>query len=534
MIRRKLADKRYIAPIRTPIKLFSFVVAIFLIMVAPAYAATCKEMASAVLPNTTINSASILQAGSFTPPGLNDPLQLPTICRVIGTTSPSINFEVWLPLNGWNGNFHVSGNGGMAGVIGYGSMAAGLQRGYVVASTDTGHVRPDAGSFDASWALGHPELVTDFGHRALHMTAVNGKALTELFYNQSPKYSYYVGCSKGGQQGLMEAQRYPDDFDGIVAGNPANDWTRFYTGAHLWYSLATLRDTASYIPPSKLPLLADAVNAACDALDGLEDGVIDDPRQCRFEPETLTCPSNQDNNTCLTVAQVQTVKSIWAGATTSSGETIFPGLVPGGENGPGGGWETWVTGPEPFASLHWKAAEGFFKYMVFEDPDWNFRTFDFDNDLDFALAKVGAQLDSADPNLDRFRDRGSKLIVYHGWSDPDISPLGSINYYEDVLAYSGADNNRSQTLSETQEFFRLFMVPGLGHCRGGPGYNHLDPLSALEEWVEADIPPRQILGSRIENGITIRTRPLCPYPEIAKWNGTSDPDDANSFTCVAE
>jgi feruloyl esterase len=332
----------------------------------------------------------------------------------------------------------------------------------------------------------------------------------------------------------MEAQRYPDDFDGIVAGNPANDWTRFYTGAHLWYSLATLRDTASYIPPSKLPLLANAVNAACDALDGLEDGVIDDPRQCRFEPETLTCPSNQDNNTCLTVAQVQTVKSIWAGATTSSGETIFPGLVPGGENGPGGGWETWVTGPEPFASLHWKAAEGFFKYMVFEDPDWNFRTFDFDNDLDFALEKVGAQLDSADPNLDRFRDRGSKLIVYHGWSDPDISPLGSINYYEDVLAYSGADNNRSQTLSETQEFFRLFMVPGLGHCRGGPGYNHLDPLSALEEWVEADIPPRQILGSRIENGITIRTRPLCPYPEIAKWNGTSDPDDANSFSCVAE
>ena len=172
--------------------------------------------------------------------------------------------------------------------------------------------------------------------------------------------------------------------------------------------------------------------------------------------------------------------------------------------------------------------------MVFEDPDWNFRTFDFDDDLDFALDKVGAQLDSANPDLNRFRDRGSKLIVYHGWSDPDISPLGSINYYEDVLSYYGADTNRSQTLSDTQEFFRLFMVPGLGHCRGGPGYNYLDPLSALETWVETDIPPQQILGSRVENGTTVRTRPLCPYPEVAKWNETGNPNDAGSFTCVTE
>ena len=190
-------------------------------------------------------------------------------------------------------------------------MAAALQRGYAVASTDTGHVRPAAGSFDASWALGHPELVADFGHRALHLTTVTGKTIVELFYNRAATYSYYVGCSKGGQQGLMEAQRYPDDFDGIIAGNPANDWTRFYVGAHLWYSLATLRDSRDYIPRSKLPALADAVNAACDALDGLEDGVLDDPRQCRFEPETLTCLSGQDNNNCLTPAQVQAVKAIW-------------------------------------------------------------------------------------------------------------------------------------------------------------------------------------------------------------------------------
>ena len=285
----------------------------------------------------------------------------------------------------------------------------------------------------------------------------------------------------------MEAQRYPDDFDGIVASNPANDWTRFYAGAHLWYSHATLRNRGSYIPRAKLPLLAGAVNAACDTLDGVEDGVLDDPRRCRFDPATLTCPAGQDHDGCLTPPQVQAVKDIWAGSRNSAGEVIFPGLVPGGENGPGGGWGTWLTGPEPFASLHWRAADGFFKYMVFEEPDWNFRTFDYDTDLAFALDKVGQALDSASPDLRRFRDRGSRLIVYHGWSDPDISPLGSINYYEDVLAASGgadtgaagpreAAGPRDRALSGTQAFFRLFLVPGMGHCSGGPGYNRVDPL----------------------------------------------------------
>ena len=501
----------------------------------PAAAATCESLTSVPLPDTTIESASVLLAGPFIPPGLRDPLELPSFCRVVGKTAPAVNFEVWLPIDGWNGKFHVSGNGGMAGIVSYEAMATALGRGYAAASTDTGHVRPGAGGFDASWAIGHPELVTDFGHRSLHVTADNGKAITAAFYNRAPRYSYYVGCSKGGQQGLMEAQRYPDDFDGIVAGNPANNWTRFYAGAHLWYSLATLRDAASYIPRSKLPLLASAVNTACDALDGLEDGVLDDPRACTFDPADLTCPRGRDDDTCLTPAQVQTVHTIWAGSRTSDGEVIFPGLVPGGENGPGGGWGTWVTGAEPFASLHWRAAEGFFKYMVFEDPDWNFRTFDFDDDLDFAVDKVGGELDSANPNLDRFRDGGSKLIVYHGWSDPDISPLGSINYYEDVLAhYDGANGNRVRALSDTREFFRLFMVPGLGHCRGGPGYNQLEPLTALERWVEEGVAPTEIIGSRVEDGTVVRTRPLCPYPEIAKWDGTGDPDNAASFSCVSD
>jgi feruloyl esterase len=512
--------------------------ALLLLAATPSAAATCASLAELELPATTIRSADVVPAGAFTPPGADAALSIPSICRVAGVTQPAVAFEVWLPVNDWNGKFHVSGNGGMAGVISYAAMAGALRRGYAAASTDTGHVRPGTGGFDASWAIGRPDLVEDFGHRALHVTAENGKAITTAFYDRPPRYSYYVGCSKGGQQGLMEAQRYPDDFDGIVAGNPANDWTRFYAGAHLWYAQATLRDSGSYMPPAKLPALAAAVNAACDALDGIEDGVLDDPRQCRFDPAVLTCPYGEDHDGCLTPPQVQAVKDIRAGSRDSAGETIFPGLVPGGENGPGGGWGSWVTGREPFTSLHWLAAEGFFKYMVFEDPDWNFRTFDFDADLAFALDKVGAALDSASPDLGTFRDGGSKLIVYHGWSDPDISPLGSINYYENVLATAGgadaADGGaRDRAISETQAFFRLFLVPGMGHCSGGPGYNRVDPLPALERWVEDGIAPDTILGTRVEGGEVVRSRPVCAYPGASTWDGAGDPDDAASFRCDA-
>ena len=510
-----------------------------LLAATAAAAAPCASLVALELPETTIHGADLVAAGAFTPPGTDTTLPLPSICRVRGTTEPAVNFEVWLPIEGWNGKFHVSGNGGMAGVISYAGMAGALRRGYAAASTDTGHVRPGAGGFDASWALGRPDLVEDFGHRALHVTAENGKAITAAFYDRPPRYSYYVGCSKGGQQGLMEAQRYPQDFDGIVAGNPANDWTRFYAGAHLWYALATLRDPDSYIPSAKLPALAAAVNAACDTLDGLADGVLDDPRTCRFDPAALTCPDGEDHDGCLTPPQVQAVRDIWAGSRNSAGDVVFPGLVPGGENGPGGGWGSWVTGSEPFTSLHWRAADGFFKYMVFEDPDWNFRTFDYDGDLAFALDKVGRALDSADPDLSRFRAGGAKLLVYHGWSDPDISPLGSIDYYESVLAAtSGAvpddGATRERALSETRDFFRLFLVPGMGHCRGGPGYNHVDPLPALERWVEEGVAPESIPAARVEGDAVVRTRPICAYPATSKWNGAGDPDDAGSFACVSD
>lgn len=490
----------------------------------------CAALAALVLPDTTIRAAESVPAGAFTPPGAAQPLETPAFCRVAATSDPAVEFEVWLPADAWNGKFHTAGNGGMAGVVSYGAMAGALNRGYATSSTDTGHVRGSDG-FDARWALGRPDLIEDFGHRALHLIAVHGKAITEAFYGAAPEHAYYVGCSKGGQQGLMEAQRYPEDFDGLVVGNPAHDWTRFYAGAHLWYALATLDDPDSYIPPAKAVLLGRAVTAACDAIDGIEDGVLDDPRACDFDPADLACGAGGDEAACFTPKQVQAVKDIWRGPTNAAGEVVYPGLVPGGEDDPGG-WPRWVTGPEPFRSTHYLAADNFMKYMVFGDPDWRFRSWDYDRDLPVALERTGPALDANDPDLRPLRDAGGKLLLYHGWSDADISPLGTIDYYEEVVRTVGGGADAAGALAETQEFFRLFMAPGMGHCRGGPGPDRFDALSALEAWVEEGRAPERIVASKVEDGAVVRTRPLCPYPQVARWSGAGSTDDAANFRCV--
>ena len=497
-------------------------------------ASACQQLINLSLEDTSISLAEVVTANSFTAPGAERTMDLPAFCRVVGMTTPAINFEVWLPLQGWNGKYQGVGNGGMAGTISYRAMAAALRRDYATASTDTGH-KAGSVSFDASWALGRPDLIEDFGHRSLHLTTVNGKAVTEALYAQPPNYSYYMGCSKGGQQGLMEAQRYPDDFDGLIAGDPANDWTRFYAGSHLWYSLAMLEDTESHIPPAKLQTLGDGVNAACDVIDGIEDGILNNPLDCNFAPASLTCPVGVDNNSCLTPKQVTAVEKIWSGVKNSAGELIYPGLVPGGEAARGS-WSSWVTGRGPFESTHWRGGEGFFRWFVFEDENWDFRTFDFDKDLEFALAKVGPALDSNDPDLRTLRDQGSKLIVYHGWSDPDISPVASINYFEEVVELIGDDTraiNYAAALESTQDFYRLFMVPGMAHCRGGPGPDTFDALTALEDWVERGVAPEQITASKLVDGEVVRSRPVCVYPELASYNGSGSTDDAVNFSCAA-
>ncbi len=497
-------------------------------------AESCAQLSGLAIADTRITLTGIIKQNSFIAPGAQNQLQTPSFCRLVGVTSPAVNFEVWLPLSGWNGKYQSVGNGGMAGIISYAAMANALRRGYATASTDTGHIAGPI-PFDASWASGRPDLIEDFGHRALHVTTVNAKLITESFYRSPPNYSYYQGCSKGGQQGLMEAQRYPDDFDGIIAGDPANDWTRFYAGAHLWYSQALLADEESYISPAKLPALGNAVNEACDALDGVEDGILQNPLACNFNPATLTCSVGVDNASCLTPKQVKAVEKIWSGVKNSSGELIYPGLVPGAEAAEGS-WSTWVTGREPFQSLHWRGGEGFFRWFVFDDPDWDFRTFDFDKDLEYALNKVGPAVDSNDPDLRAFRDNGAKLIVYHGWSDPDISPLASINYFESVVKVIADDikaENWQTALQSTQDFYRLFMVPGMTHCTGGPGPDRFDALTALENWVERGIAPDTMIASKIIDNEVVRTRPLCAHPELAIYNGNGDSDQASSFSCAA-
>lgn len=487
-------------------------------------ATTLDSECTALLPNTSIPNTAITSVQALTGPfkSANQVLAVPRFCRVVGQIEPQVKFEVWLPLEGWNGKYQGVGNGGMAGRIRYASLAAALNRGYAAAATDTGH---EAGPipFDASWGMGRPDLIEDFGHRGLHVTTVAGKKITELFYGRAPEHAYYVGCSKGGQQGLMEVQRYPNDFDGVIAGNPANDWTRFYAGSHLWYSQALLSDPESFIPSAKLPLLGSAVNAACDGLDGILDGILQDPRRCQFDPATLTCPTDEDSADCLTTKQTKAVSQIWSGVQNTAGQQIFPGLVPGGEASPGG-WGLWVTGDKPFTSLHWRGGEGFFRYFVFEDKDWDFRTFDYDRDLEFALAKVGTAVDAADTNLQPFRDAGGKLIVYHGWSDADISPLASIEYLQKVAATMAPGD-------DVQEFYRLFMVPGMGHCRGGPGPDQFDALTALERWVEDGIAPTKIIASKLQEGSVVMTRPLCAYPKQAVWDRVGDTSKEESFRC---
>ncbi len=493
-----------------------------------AAGAPCESLAALTLPDTTITSAQTVAVGAFTPPGgLGFPeavmarfrasvADLPAFCRGAATLRPTsdsdIKIEVWMPSSGWNGKFLGVGNGGWAGTITYPALTDALRRGYAAASTDTGHT---GRAGDASFALGHPEKLTDFGYRAVHEMTVTAKAIIADFYEDRPRFSYWNGCSTGGKQGLTEAQRFPDDYDGIVAGAPANFWTHLMTGL-IWVGRATLSDPASYIPPNKYPVLNRAVLDACDMLDGVNDGVLEDPTRCRFDPQVLEC-EGADGPTCLTAPQVAAAQKIYGPATNPrTGEAIFPGLSLGSELG----WRAAAGGPEPTS-----IPVDHFKYVVFEDPDWDFRTFDFDRDVALTDARDGGLLNATDPNLQPFVERGGKLILYHGWNDPLIAPQNTVDYYNDVVSTLG---DRS-----VEDSIRLFMAPGMNHCRGGVGPGQIDPLGALETWVEDGRAPDWIIASRVVDGEVDRTRPLCPYPQVAQYTGYGSTDDADNFVCVS-
>ncbi len=510
--------------------LLTFGVSAALVPTAAAWAATsCNDLETMSAPGMTIRATEV-QTGTLQPPD-GPPLNgLPTFCRVQGDLRPSadseIHFEVWLPAQGWNHRYLATGNGGFAGSIGYAQMAGNLRRGFATAGQDGGHT---GGAEDARWAFHHPEKVVDFGWRALHLTTEHGKAITTKFYGGALEQSYFDSCSDGGREALMEAQRFPEDFNGILAGAPAYNWTGLLT-AGLDVNQRADGTPAEFIPPAKLPAITAAVLAQCDAADGLKDGFVSDPRQCHFDPASLVCKAG-DAASCLTPPQVGALKAIYAGGHGTDGQQIFPGLMPGGE---AGGWKGWVVNDAAAPSNY---VQGFFRYMVTGDPNLNILQANVDAMGRLARERTAAALDATDPNLTPFFRRGGKLILYHGWNDPAISPLGTINYYEAVQARVGQ--------AGAEGGVRLYMAPGMGHCTGGPGpsaFGQLgipttgpDPFAAftaLQGWVEQNKAPGTLLATQYaEGGKVVRTRPLCAYPAEAIWDGKGDPNSAASFTC---
>ncbi len=435
-------------------------------------------------------------------------------CSVAATVGTEVNLEIWMPAQ-WNKKLLGVGNGGLAGSISRPPMVKPLQQGYATSSTDTGH---QGNTNDGGWALGHFDRIYNLADGGVHLMAQADKVILRAFYGEQPAHSYFNGCSLGGHEAFVEAQRHPEDFDGIIAGDPANNWTHLYMGGHLYSTVAN--DGDAYIPAEKVHILADAVNQACDLLDGVKDGVLTDPRKCKFDPGVLLCKGS-DTSACYTAAQVSGVRKLWTGLTG-----IFPPLVPGGEAGPGG-WANWITGKEPGKGGHANLGMSAFKYMLFDDANWDFHTFKFDasdgfdSDVQYFDSKLGALFNAVDPNLAPFKARGGKMIHYHGWSDPDITPLNSINYFDSV----------TKTMGKTDDFYRLFMVPGMQHCSGGPGATNFEMLDALDAWVTKGTAPEKVVASHITNGVVDKTRPLCPHPLEAQWNGTGSTDDAANFSC---
>jgi feruloyl esterase len=454
-------------------------------------------------------------SGSFTPPGATNPNatigNLPAFCRVgivlRPTNDSEINTEIWLPVSGWNRKLQSVGNGAWAGVIPYAAMAAAVTSGYASAGTDTGHV-----GNTASFVPGHPERLVDYGYRAVHEMTVAAKAVVRAFYGDGPRYSYWNGCSTGGRQGLMEAQRYPADYDGIIAGAPVNARVHQMIW-ELWVAQAVHKEEASYIPPAKYKAINDAVLAKCDASDGAKDGLLTSPDRCRFDPAALKCESG-DSSSCLTAAQVEAAKKIYSPATNPrTRKEIFPALQPGSELGWGG-----LGGPEPV-----REAVEFFQYVVSNDLKWDFRALDFDRDVARAEEAASEIIDATDPNLQPFFARGGKVLMYHGWNDQLVAPMNSVNYYQVV---TGATKSSADSI-------RLFMMPGMTHCRGGAGPDNFDKMSVIEQWVEKGEAPKQIVAEHSTNGVVDRRRPLCPHPQVAVYSGKGSLDDAANFTCKA-
>jgi Tannase and feruloyl esterase len=507
---------------------------------APAPAAECSALKGRTFDTTTILDSTPVASGTLKISDTVTVANLPAFCRVQGVSKPSadsdIRFEVWLPQpTSWNRKFLSTGEGGFAGQLNYqrngldGAMDELLRRGYATASTDTGHV-----SADQWWAIGHPEKMTDYLYRAKHVTTVAAKAIIAAYYGQAPSRSYFSSCSNGGRQGLIEAQRYPDDFDGLIIGAPWNFQSHSNAG-FIWNAQALAAPEAA-IPAEKLPAITAAVVAACDKNDGLADGVIADPRRCTFDPRSLACSSG-DNTSCLTPPQVAALQKIYDGPKNPrTGESVFPGFTKGSE----AGWTNLVRPTTASSGLL-----VYFSNLVYQNREWDLRSFNFDSDMAHTDQTIGRQGNATSTDYAAAIRRGVKIIQYHGWNDQTLQPEYSPQYYEELVKANGG-------LEQTQGFYRLFMVPGLNHCSGGIGASNFggvgqqippvrdaahDLQTALENWVERGTAPAQFIGTKFaDNQAATRTvqytRPVCLYPTVPRYKGTGDPNDAANFACV--
>jgi len=506
--------------------------------VAPATVAStsCESLMSLALPHARIESAEPVAAGAFVAPApargaeptaaggrgrgegrgaATSPFtNLAPFCRVRATLTPTgdsdIKAEVWLPASNWNGKYQAVGGGGWAGVISYPAMAAAVRGGYATASTDTGHT-----GGTADFALGHPEKLVDFGYRAIHETTVFAKPVIDAFYGAAPKVAFFNGCSTGGRQAITEAQRYPNDFDAIVAGASAWDGMRMHA-VRVAVSQRINANGDGVIPQSKLPMIHNAVLEACDALDGVKDGVIENPLQCHYDYAKLACKGG-DAPDCLTPGQVNAAKVL-----TSPLDDLRTGkliderhLWPGSELG----WTT-LGGPQPLGLSISGLAN-----ILFKDPRWDWQSFEVAKGIEQAAKADGGALFSGDPNLKPFFSHGGKLLMYHGWTDQQVTPQTSTIYYDKVLKTVGRD--------AAAKGIALFMVPGMNHCQGGAGTDSFDKMAAIESWVTTGSAPKQIIASHLTGGTVDKTRPLCPFPQVAKYKGAGDTNDAANFSCAA-
>jgi feruloyl esterase len=512
-----------------------FALALFLVLLAgslavsiPAVAQqTCDSLASIKIPNVTITKVTAGKQGDSLPAQASSMGNMPgraikvPYCRIEAFSAPSndshIGIEVWLPAPAdWNGKFLAAGNPGFIGGLTASGLAGIMEQGYVAGGTDTGHVDTDMNS-GFKWAIGHPEKWADWGYRAVHEMVVVTKTMAEKYYGKSIKYSYWNSCHNGGNQALNEAQRYPDDFDGIVAADPAF-WISHLQSGSLYISWVALKDGVdgpSHIPPAKVALLNKAALAACDKNDGLEDGLIVDPTKCKFDPATLKC-KGADSDACLTAAQVDTAKKIYAGAKFKDGAPIYSGFEPGSESN----WNFMIE-KEPFS-----VNTNYFKGMVFQDPDWDFHKFDVDRDTKKAIAETAKYVDGNNPDLRPLKKAGHKLIIVSSWNSLALPPRQVAEYYKSVEKTMGG-------AAQTQDFARLFSIPGAGGCVVGPDFKAFE---AMQDWVEKGIAPDQITYTYREGGRggkPGKTRPVCAYPKVSKYKGSGDVNDAANFTCVA-